>query len=54
MLELRAATALSSLFRDQGDRRGAFDLLTPVYEWFTEGFDSTDLREAKTLLEELS
>ncbi|MCZ6798357.1 MAG: AAA family ATPase [Gammaproteobacteria bacterium] len=54
MLELRATTDLSSLLRDQGDRRGAFDLLTPVYEWFTEGFDSTDLREAKALLVELS
>ncbi|MCZ6487941.1 MAG: hypothetical protein O6938_08535 [Gammaproteobacteria bacterium] len=45
---------MERLLRDQGDRRGAFDLLTPVYEWFTEGFDSTDLREAKALLVELS
>jgi predicted ATPase len=54
MLELRAVTDLSSLLADQGAREEAFDLLAPVYEWFTEGFESTDLREAKLLLDALS
>jgi tetratricopeptide (TPR) repeat protein len=54
MLELRAAIDLFRLLREQGECQGTFDLLVPVYEWFTEGFDSADLREAKALLEELS
>jgi predicted ATPase len=54
MLELRAATSLARLLQDQDARREALDLLTPVYEWFTEGFESDDLREAKILIDELS
>jgi predicted ATPase len=52
--ELRAATSLARLWQQQGKRQEAHDLLTPVYGWFTEGFDTTDLQEAKTLLEELA
>jgi predicted ATPase len=52
--ELRAATGLSRLFRDQGKRDVAHDLLAPVFGWFTEGFDTLDLKEAKALLKELS
>jgi predicted ATPase len=52
--ELRAATSLARLWRDQGKRTEARDLLAPVYEWFTEGFDTRDLKEAKALLEELA
>jgi predicted ATPase len=52
--ELRAAAALARLWRDQGKRRQAHDLLAPVYGWFTEGFDTLDLRQAKALLEELT
>jgi predicted ATPase len=52
--ELRAATSLARLWRDQGKRREAHDLLAPVYSWFTEGFDTLDLKEAKALLEELA
>jgi class 3 adenylate cyclase/predicted ATPase len=51
--ELRAATSLARLWRDQGKRTEARDLLAPVYGWFTEGFDTRDLQDAKTLLEEL-
>ena len=51
--ELRAAVALARLWRDQGKRREACDLLAPVYGWFTEGFDTLDLKEAKALLGEL-
>jgi class 3 adenylate cyclase/predicted ATPase len=51
--ELRAAVSLTRLRRDQGRRTEARDLLAPVYGWFTEGFDTPDLREAKTLLEAL-
>lgn len=54
MFELRAATDLSRLLRDQGARQEAAALLTPVYNWFTEGFEAVDLRTAKALLEELS
>ena len=54
MLELRAATDLARLLQDQSARQEALDLLTPVYEWFTEGFESADLREAKILIDELS
>jgi predicted ATPase len=52
-LELRAATSLARLHRDQGRRTEARDLLVPVYGWFTEGFDTPDLKEAKALLDEL-
>jgi class 3 adenylate cyclase/predicted ATPase len=51
--ELRAATSLARLWRDQGRRAEARDLLAPVYGWFTEGFDTADLRDAKALLDEL-
>jgi predicted ATPase len=51
--QLRAATRLARLRRDQGRRKQAHDLLAPVYGWFTEGFDTLDLREAKALLEQL-
>jgi adenylate cyclase len=51
--ELRAATSLARLWRDQGKRAQARDLLAPVYGWFTEGFDTRDLIEAKALLGEL-
>lgn len=53
MWELRAATSLARLWRDQNKRTEARDLLAPVYGWFTEGFDTPDLREAKALLIEL-
>ena len=52
-LELRAAVSLSRLWRYQGKRAEAYDLLAPIYSWFTEGFDTADLQEAKALLEEL-
>jgi len=51
--ELRAATSLARLWRDQGRRAEASDLLAPIYGWFTEGFDTPDLKEAKALLDEL-
>ena len=51
--ELRAATSLARLWRDQGKRAEARDLLAPIYGWFTEGFDTRDLQDAKALLEEL-
>jgi class 3 adenylate cyclase/predicted ATPase len=53
MVELRAATNLARLLRDQGKRNEARDLLAPVYGWFTEGFDTRDLKEAKALLDHL-
>ena len=52
-LELRAATTLARLWQNQGKRADAHKLLSDVYNWFTEGFDTKDLQEAKTLLEEL-
>jgi class 3 adenylate cyclase/predicted ATPase len=52
--ELRAATSLARLWQQQGKRQEAYDLLAPVYNWFTEGFDTVDLQEAKTLLDELA
>ena len=52
--ELRAATSLARLWRDQGKREAARELLAPVYGWFTEGFDTRDLKEAKALLDELA
>jgi predicted ATPase len=53
MWELRAATSLARLWADVGERSRAHDLLTPIYGWFTEGFDTADLKDAKELLEEL-
>jgi predicted ATPase len=53
LLELRAAVSLSRLWQQQGKRQEAHDLLAPVYHWFTEGFDTVDLQEAKALLDEL-
>jgi predicted ATPase len=52
--ELRAATSMARLWRDQGKRDEARELLAPVYGWFTEGFDTLDLKEAKALLDELA
>jgi class 3 adenylate cyclase/tetratricopeptide (TPR) repeat protein len=54
LFELRAAASLARLWRDQGKRTEARDLLSPVYGWFTEGFDTMVLREARVLLEELA
>src|SRR5262249_37941678 len=51
--ELRAAMSLACLWRDQGKRDEARELLAPVYGWFTEGFDTRDLKEARALLDEL-
>jgi len=52
--ELRAATSMARLWRDQGKRDEARELLAPIYGWFTEGFDTRDLKEAKALLDELA
>jgi predicted ATPase len=52
--ELRAAMSLSRLWQRQGKRDAARELLAEVYGWFTEGFDTADLQEAKALLEELA
>jgi predicted ATPase len=52
--ELRAAMSMARLWRDQGKREEARQLLAPVYGWFTEGFDTLDLKEAKALLDELA
>ena len=52
--ELRAAMSMARLWRDQGKRDEARELLAPVYGWFTEGFDTRDLKEAKALLGELA
>ncbi len=51
--ELRTSTSLARLWQSQGEDKKALDLLKPVYDWFTEGFDTKDLKEAKALLEEL-
>jgi predicted ATPase len=53
-LELRAATSLARLWQRQGKRQEAHDLLAPVYHWFTEGFDTADLQDAKALLDALA
>ena len=53
-LELRAAISIARLWRDRGRRDEARELLAPVYGWFTEGFDTLDLKQAKTLLDELA
>ncbi len=52
--ELRAAMSMARLWRDQGKPQQARDLLAPVYGWFTEGFDTLDLKDAKALLDELA
>jgi predicted ATPase len=52
--ELRAATSLARLWQQQGKRAEAHELLSEVYDWFTEGFDTKDLQEARALLDELS
>jgi predicted ATPase len=52
--ELRAAMSMARLWRDQGKVQQARELLAPVYGWFTEGFDTRDLKEVKALLEELA
>jgi predicted ATPase len=52
-LELRAAMSLARLWQEQGKRDRAYELLAPVYGWFTEGLDTADLQEAEELLEEL-
>ena len=52
--ELRAAMSLARLWRDQGKVQQARELLAPVYGWFTEGFDTRDLKEAKSLLDALA
>ena len=54
MFELCAARDLARLWRDQGRHKEARDLLAPVYGWFTEGFNTPDLKEAKALLDELA
>jgi predicted ATPase len=53
-LELRAALSLSRLWRQQGKGGAAWQLLAPIYGWFTDGFETADLQEAKALLEESS
>ena len=52
--ELRAAISIARLWRDQGKPQQALELLAPVYGWFTQGFDTRDLKEAKALLDALS
>jgi predicted ATPase len=52
-LELRAAMSLSQLWQQQGKQAEARALLTPIYAWFTEGFDTVDLQEARALLDAL-
>ena len=52
--ELRAAMSMARLWRSQDKPQQARELLAPVYGWFTEGFDTRDLREAKALLDELA
>jgi predicted ATPase len=53
-LELRAAMSLGRLWQQQGKRQEAYDLLAPLYHWFTEGFDTADLQDARALLAALS
>jgi predicted ATPase len=52
--ELRTATSLARLWQHQGKRQQARNLLAPIYHWFTEGFDTADLQDAKVLLDELA
>lgn len=53
VLELRAAISLACLWQQQGKQQAAYDLLAPLYGWFTEGLDTADLKDAKALLQEL-
>ena len=53
-MELRTAANLARLWRDQGKRTEARDLLAPIYGWFTEGFDTPVLQDAKVLLDQLN
>ena len=53
-LELRAAMSLARLWQEQRKLQEARDLLAPIYDWFTEGFDTADLKDAKALLDELN
>ncbi len=53
-LELRSATSLARLWSEHGDRQRACELLDPIYDWFSEGFETADLTDAKTLLDDLS
>ena len=52
-LELRGSVSLARLWQSQGKTTEAHDLLAPVHDWFTEGFDTADLKEAKALLEQI-
>ena len=52
--ELRAATSLAQLYRGRNHHTKACDLLAPIYQWFTEGFDTPDLIKAKTILDEIA
>jgi predicted ATPase len=54
LFELRSAMSMARLWRDQGKRPEARELLAPVYGWFTEGFETRDLKEARALLDELA
>jgi predicted ATPase len=54
LFELRSATALARAMAENHERLKAIDLLAPIYGWFTEGFDTLDLKEAKALLDELA
>ncbi len=54
LLELRSATSLARLWHGHSKRAEALDLLSPIYNWFTEGFDAPDLKDAKVLLEQLA
>ena len=54
LFQLRASVSLARLWRDQGKRAEARGLLGPIYNWFTEGFDAPDLKDAKALLDELA
>ena len=54
MWELRTSTSLARLWQSQGRRQDAYELLAPVYGWFTEGFDTKDLQDAKSFLNELT
>jgi predicted ATPase len=53
LLQLRAANSLVVLLKNRGERIQAYELLHPIYEWFTQGFETTDLKSAKRLIEQL-
>jgi predicted ATPase len=54
LFELRSATALARVMAEHNERHKAVDILAPIYSWFTEGFDTSDLKEAKVLLDQLA